>query len=92
MKKLIFKYVTKFQNLQVFLVLVLWALGALAAPFGFPWIVLGIMALHTFEYVTVGAKKGKKYGESFWQTVTMVMIFGYVWWVPLTYRNEYGED
>ncbi len=42
MKKLrdfVFSFLTKIEKLDYFLVIVLWSLGALAAPFGFPWIV-----------------------------------------------------
>ena len=91
MKKLrdfVFSFLTKIEKLDYFLVIVLWSLGALAAPFGFPWIVLGILCLHAFETVTIGLKVGKEAGEKFLYSLCMCMTFGFTWWVPLRWKTE----
>ena len=88
----VFSFLTKIENLDYFLVIVLWSVGAIAAPFGFPWIVLGILGLHAFELLTIGRKVGAEAGEKFWYTVVMCMTFGFTWWVPLRWRTENGLE
>lgn len=91
-RNMLFSFLTKIEKLDYFLVIVLWSVGALAAPFGFPWIVLGILALHAFEFVTIGLKVGREAGEKFLYTVVMCMTFGFTWWVPLRWRTENGLE
>lgn len=55
-------------------------------------IVLGILALHAFETVTIGLKVGKEGGEKFLYSLCMCMTFGFTWWVPLRWRTENGIE
>ena len=89
-RDLLFSFLTKIEKLDYFLVIVLWSLDALAAPFGFPWIVLGILALHVFETVTIGLKVGREANENFLYSLCMCMTFGFTWWVPLRWKTENG--
>lgn len=91
-RDLLFAFLTKIETLDYVLVILLWSVGALAAPFGFPWIVLGILALHAFELVTIGLKVGEEAGEKFLYSVVMCMTFGFTWWVPLRWRTENGLE
>jgi len=92
LKKGLFWAITKLETVDYVLVIILWAVGALIAPFGFPWIVLGILGLHAFETVTIGLKTGLDAGEGKLYSLVMCMTFGFTWWVPLKYRMQYGDE
>ena len=88
MKKFLFKLFTKLEYVDYALVILLWALGAIAAICGFPWITLGIVALHAFETVTIGLRAGIKGGEGVLYSIAMCMMFGFTWWVPLKMKTN----
>ncbi len=87
MKKFLFKFFTKIEYLDYFLVIGLWVLGAILSVIGFPWITLGIVAMHACELVTIGIKAGVKGGESIPYSIAMCMMFGFTWWVPLKMKT-----
>lgn len=92
LKDYLFAFLTKIEKLDYFLVIVLWAVGALASAYGFPWIVLGILGLHAFEAVVVGIKTGLDAGESLPYTLVMTMTFGFTWWVPTKFRTAHKDE
>lgn len=88
MKKFLFTVFTKLEYVDYFLVIVLWAIGAVATICGIPWITLGIVVMHATELVTIGLKAGIKGGESIPYSIAMCMMFGFTWWVPLKMKTN----
>ncbi|MCQ2489218.1 MAG: hypothetical protein MJ111_01505 [Clostridia bacterium] len=93
MLKLLVKIITKLEYVDYALVIILWALGAIATICGMPWITLGIVIMHATELVTIGLKAGIKGGESIPYSIAMCMMFGFTWWVPLKSKtNQFNFD
>ncbi len=88
MKKFLFTVFTKLEYVDYFLVIVLWIAGAIATICGFPWITLGIVAMHATELVTIGLKAGIKGGCGILYSIAMCMMFGFTWWVPLKMKTN----
>ncbi len=88
MKKLICTIIAKLEYIDYALVIVLWAIGAVLTIVGFPWITLGIVAMHATELVTIGLKAGKRGGEGMLYSIAMCMMFGFTWWVPLKMKTN----
>ncbi|MCQ2488406.1 MAG: hypothetical protein MJ143_03925 [Clostridia bacterium] len=88
MLKLLVKIITKLEYVDYALVIALWVLGAVLTITGFPWITLGIVAMHATELVTIGLKAGKNGGVGLFYSIAMCMMFGFTWWVPLKSKTN----
>lgn len=88
MLKLLVKIITKLEYVDYALVIALWVLGAVLTITGFPWITLGIVAMHATELVTIGLKAGKNGGVGLLYSIAMCMMFGFTWWVPLKSKTN----
>ena len=82
----IYALVAKTERLNYAAVLVLWVVGGALTLVGFPWIVLGILALHIPETIFIGIKTGKDNGDSFWNSVALCMTYGFLWWMPVKHK------
>ena len=51
MKKMVCELITKLEYVDYALVIILWVIGAVLTILGFPWITLGIVAMHFTELV-----------------------------------------
>ena len=87
----IFGLVAKVKVLLYFMVIVLWVLAAPASGFGFPWIVVGILAMHIAEF-PIGLYVGRKAGEGIFYILVMHFTFGFTWWIPLSYKTKHADD
>lgn len=88
MKKVVCELITKLEYVDYALVIILWVIGAVLTILGFPWITLGIVAMHFTELVTIGLKAGKNGGEGILYSIAMCMMFGFTWWVPLKMKTN----
>lgn len=88
MKKFVCTVIEKLEYVDYALVIALWVIGAVLTILGFPWITLGIVAMHFTELVTIGLKAGIKGGEGVLYSIAMCMMFGFTWWVPLKVRTN----
>lgn len=88
-KDYIFALCAKIKILLYVMVIVLWIIGALAAAYGFPWIVVGILAMHICEF-PIGLAVGKKAGEKLPYILVMHFTFGFTWWIPLSYETAHN--
>ena len=88
MKKMVCELITKLEYVDYALVILLWVIGAVLTILGFPWITLGIVAMHFTELVTIGLKAGKNGGEGILYSIAMCMMFGFTWWVPLKRKTN----
>ena len=88
MKKMVCELITKLEYVDYALVIILWVIGAVLTILGFPWITLGIVAMHFTELVTIGLKAGKNGGEGVLYSIAMCMMFGFTWWVPLKMKTN----
>ncbi len=88
MKKMVCELITKLEYVDYALVIILWVIGAVLTILGFPWITLGIVAMHFIELVTIGLKAGKNGGEGVLYSIAMCMMFGFTWWVPLKMKTN----
>ena len=91
LKDTIFELCYKIKKLLYFLVIVLWFVGAIAVPYGFPWIVVGILAMHLCEF-PIGWYVGRKAGESIPYILVMHFTFGFTWWIPLSFAFNNDKD
>jgi len=62
----------------------LW-LAAIALLLGLNWwyLAAGILSLHTVELFITGYKRGIKAGYTPMETITLVLVYGYTWWLYL---------
>lgn len=88
MKKVVCELITKHEYVDYALVIILWVIGAVLTILGFPWITLGIVAMHFTELVTIGLKAGKNGGEGILYSIAMCMMFGFTWWIPLKMKTN----
>lgn len=88
MKKVVCELITKLEYVDYALVIILWVIGAVLTILGFPWITLGIVAMHFTELVTIGLKAGKNSGEGILYSIAMCMMFGFTWWIPLKMKTN----
>lgn len=91
MKKFVFNMLTKFEYVGYALVILLWIAGAVLTILGFPWITLGIVAMHACEVVFIGIPVSRKAGEGLIYSIAMCMMFGFFWWIPLKTKNGLAE-
>lgn len=91
LKDFIFAFCYKIRGLLYFMVIVLWIIGALAAAYGFPWIIVGILAMHICEF-PIGLAVGKKAYERLPYILVMHFTFGFTWWIPLSHATKLLED
>lgn len=54
------------------------------------WLLPSLALLHFTELLCVGLDTGKKYGCSRAKSVTMCMLYGFLWWLPL--KQRMAED
>ena len=66
------------------LTVVLWIVACLIAKIWlWPWLLVGLAALHLVELIIVGWRMGKAAGTSPVKRVLMCMLFGFIWWLPI---------
>lgn len=82
----IYALVAKTERLNYAAVLVLWVVGGALTLVGFPWIVLGILALHIPETIFIGIKTGKDNGDSLLNSIALCMTYGFLWWMPVKHK------
>lgn len=80
------------QLLQYFLVILLWiaavVLWAAGATF---WVFLALFALHVAELFIIGFRTGQEYGVSPVRSIILCLLFGYVWWLPISRTMKADE-
>lgn len=89
MEEKIFGFVAKTEKLNYALVIILWVIGFIVAIVGFPWIVLGILAMHVPETLFIGIRVGKRNGETLANSIAKCMSYGFLWWMPVVYHEKY---
>lgn len=82
----IYALVAKTEKLNYVMVLALWVIGGALTLVGFPWIVLGILALHIPETIFIGIKTGKDNGNSLADSIALCMTYGFLWWMPVKHK------
>ena len=90
LKKFLIVTIGKLEKVDYALVIILWTVGTILAVTGMPWINFAIILMHICE-VPIGFTVGRKYGVKFPELVVMHFAFGFTWWVPLIYKNEYQK-
>ena len=65
------------------LVALLWLVSLhLCCFYAWPWLLVGILAMHAVELVAVGLRTGRENGVSGAKSVLLCLLFGFVWWLP----------
>ena len=84
-------FITKTEKLNFGLVILLWTAGAVLCLMNFPWIILGILAMHIPETLFIGIKTGKDNGDRLVDSIAKCMTYGFLWWVPVKYRLSHKD-
>lgn len=82
----IYALVAKTEKLNYVMVLCLWFVGGALTLVGFPWIVLGILAMHIPETIFIGIPTGKENGDSLLNSIALTMTYGFLWWMPVKHK------
>ncbi|MBO7689787.1 MAG: hypothetical protein J6T14_02965 [Clostridia bacterium] len=82
----IYALVAKTEKLNYAMVLALWAVGGALTLVGFPWIVLGILAMHIPETFFIGIPTGKENGDGLLNSIALTMTYGFFWWMPVKHK------
>jgi hypothetical protein len=72
------------KTVEYTMVMIIWAASiALWIVLEFPWMFIGLVALHLLELIFIGLGIGRRAEISTPKIIAMCMVFGIVWWQPI---------